>query len=168
MPVQAVVLASLVTALAHKHMAPVPPTLVLAKHRQRLESLVTDAAGVDPLPLVLLYLVFPQLLTRLEPEVTKHAGQAVLVAPGCPVQQHQELPRKPSLGSCTGAEAGFAGNFLVLLDVLPCKFCDLGFKSCKELAEHKIKKHKGEGMPLVLALPMLSQHKSCTVYVQAP
>ena len=58
MPVQDVVLASLVTALAHKHMAPVPPTLVLAKYRQRLESLVTDAAGMDPLSLVLLDHVF--------------------------------------------------------------------------------------------------------------
>ena len=26
-------------------------------------------------------------------------------------------------------------------DSLPCMFCDLRFESCKELGEHKIKKH---------------------------
>ena len=47
---------------------------------------------------------------------------------------------------------GFAGEFLVMLDgetmgdkdCLPCLFCDLRFKSFKELVEHIIKKHKGE------------------------
>ena len=60
-------------------------------------------------------------------------------------------------------------------DGLPCKLCDLGFESCKELAEHKIKKHNGERMHpcsvcdnVFKSFSMLSQHKSCTVYVQVP
>ena len=63
----------------------------------------------------------------------------------------------------------------MVLDGLPCKLCDLGFESCKELAEHKIKKHNGERMhpcsvcdKAFKSLPMLRQHKSCTVYVQVP
>ena len=39
----------LATTLANKHMATVLPNVVLTRHLQRLESLVTDIAGVNPL-----------------------------------------------------------------------------------------------------------------------
>ena len=66
-------------------------------------------------------------------------------------------------------------KFMVMLDrgsrgdrdSLPCKFCDIMFKSCKELEEHMIKKHKGESVhPCSVcvksfkSLPILSQHTS--------
>ena len=51
-----------------------------------------------------------------------------------------------------GAEGGFGGGFMVVLDgsavgdedTLPCKYCSFRFESRKELVEHKIKKHQGE------------------------
>ena len=42
----------LITTLADKHMASVLPNCVLVRHFQRLESLVTDITGVNPLFLV--------------------------------------------------------------------------------------------------------------------
>ena len=39
----------LATTLAGKHMAPVLPNIVLARHLQRLESFVTDITEVNPL-----------------------------------------------------------------------------------------------------------------------
>ena len=43
----------LATTLAGKHIATVLPNFVLAKHLQRLESVVTDITGVNHLSLVL-------------------------------------------------------------------------------------------------------------------
>ena len=74
-----------------------------------------------------------------------------------------------------GAEGGFAGEFMMVLDgramgdedALPCKFCDMMFDSRKELVKHKIEKHKGERVHPCSAcdkcfksLPTLNQHKS--------
>ena len=74
-----------------------------------------------------------------------------------------------------GAEGGFAGEFMVVLDgramgdedALPCKFCDMMFDSRKELMKHKTEKHRGERVhPCSIcekcfkSLPMLNQHKS--------
>ena len=50
--------------------------------------MVTDATGVDHLLFVLLDHVFHELLTRLKPEETELAGQAVLFAHSFPVQHH--------------------------------------------------------------------------------
>ena len=51
----------------------------------------------------------------------------------------------------SGGKGGFTGEFMAMLkkktrgdqDSLPCIFCELRFKSCKELEENMIKKHKG-------------------------
>ena len=48
----AVVVELLATTLAGKHIAPVLPNFVLAKHLQKLESFVTDITGVNPLSLL--------------------------------------------------------------------------------------------------------------------
>ena len=42
----------LATTLKDKHIATVLPNFVLARHLQRLESLVTDITGVNPLSLL--------------------------------------------------------------------------------------------------------------------
>ena len=42
----------LATTLAGKHIAPVLPNFVLAKHLQKLESFVTDITGVNPFSLL--------------------------------------------------------------------------------------------------------------------
>ena len=75
-----------------------------------------------------------------------------------------------------GAEGGFGGGFMVVLDgsavgdedTLPCKYCSFRFESRKELVEHKIKKHQGERIRpcntcdmSFKALPVLYKHKSC-------
>ena len=53
MTVDAVVgLELLATTLADKHMATVLPNFVLVRRWQRLESLVTDITGVNPLSLL--------------------------------------------------------------------------------------------------------------------
>ena len=45
-------LALLVTTLADKHVASVLPNCVLVRHSKRLESVVTEITGVNPLSLV--------------------------------------------------------------------------------------------------------------------
>ena len=74
-----------------------------------------------------------------------------------------------------GAEGGFAGEFMVVLDgraggdqdTLACNFCDVLFDSRNELVKHKIKIHKGERVhacsiceKAFKPLPMLNQQKS--------
>ena len=74
-----------------------------------------------------------------------------------------------------GAEGGFAGEFMMVLDgssmcdedTLPCKLCNLRFDSHKDLVEHKNKKHQGERVHpcstcdmAFKSLPALYKHKS--------
>ena len=67
----------LATTLAGKHIATVLPNFVLASHLQRLESFVTDIAGVNPL----------SLSCALSPNTH-------------PIQQQHDFPHKPALDTC--------------------------------------------------------------------
>ena len=66
----------LATTLADKQMATVLPNFVLVRRWQRLESLVTDITGVNPLSLL------------------------CFVPHTDPIQQHYEFPRKPAIDTC--------------------------------------------------------------------
>ena len=66
----------LATALADKHMATVLPNFVLFRRWQRIESLVTDITGMNPLPLF------------------------CFVPHTDPIQLQHEIPNKPALNTC--------------------------------------------------------------------
>ena len=69
----------------------------------------------------------------------------------------------------SGGKGGFTGKFMVMLNrktrgdnnSLPCKFCELRFKFCKELEEHMIKKHKGERVTPAASVARLSSLCQC-------
>ena len=69
----------------------------------------------------------------------------------------------------SGGKGGFTGESMAMLnrktrgdkDSLPCKCCELRFKSCKELEEHMIKKHKGERVTPAASVARLSSLCQC-------
>ena len=63
------------------------------------KSPVPDITRVDPIPLLICALVLRQLPAEVKPKITSHAGKGVLVAHAALVQQFQEIPWEPVLGT---------------------------------------------------------------------